>query len=432
MKTSFAASALAEPAMEASEGIIRKCVHCGFCTATCPTYILLGDELDSPRGRIYLIKELLENQRKPTAEDVKHIDRCLSCLSCMSTCPSDVNYMHLVDHARRYIEENYDRPLRDRFYRAVLSEILPYERRFKWAIRMGRPLRFLSSVIGKVEALLPVSAVLELLPDTMPKDRVQERTEATGTRGRVALLPGCAEPVLKPAYRAATLRLLTRMGFEPVVPESLGCCGAMTHHLGREDQTLSFIRKNVDVWHDEYEKGGLEAIVITASGCGTTVKDYQFILKDDPEYAERAKIVSGLAIDVSEFVHKHGLPACNREGSALRIAYHSACSLQHGQRVIAQPADLLRQAGFDVCTPAEAHLCCGSAGVYNVLQSTIAGKLGERKAERLHDLKADIVASGNVGCAVQLGRYVDVPVVHTVELLDWATGGPKPSELCEK
>ena len=427
MKTDFSPELLADPAMAASEAVIRKCVHCGFCTATCPTYVLLGDELDSPRGRIYLMKEMLENERQPSAEVVKHIDRCLSCLSCATTCPSGVNYMHLVDHARAYIEERYRRPWRDRMLRALLVRVLPYPSRFRLALQLARLFRPMQSALAKVPGFDPVAAMLGLAPAKVPAPVAATDSLARQPRGRVALLQGCAEPVLRPEYRAAAVRLLNRLGYDVIFAPGAGCCGALVHHMGRDADSLAAARRNVDAWTREIDGAGLDAIIVTASGCGTTIKDYGFMLREDAGFAAKAARVSGLARDISEFLAEQSLPV--GDGHGLRVAYHAACSLQHGQKVVDAPKRLLTEAGFTVRTPAEAHLCCGSAGTYNILQPALASQLGERKAQQLARLDVDIIATGNVGCAVQIGQRAGVPVVHTIELLDWATGGPQPDAL---
>ncbi|HTQ72019.1 MAG TPA: glycolate oxidase subunit GlcF [Acidocella sp.] len=427
MQTDFSPAQLADKDMAASEAVIRKCVHCGFCTATCPTYVLLGDELDSPRGRIYLIKDMLENERVPGPDVVKHIDRCLSCLACMTTCPSGVNYMHLVDHARAYIEARYRRPLAERALRAVVAEILPKPARLRAALQLARLARPLAPLLESVKPLRPAAAMLNLAPPHLPPQAALNAAATPGPRGRVVLLQGCAEPVLRPEIREASVRLLARCGYQVSFAQGEACCGALTHHMGKEDAALQSVRRNVDAWTREIERG-LEAIVITASGCGTMVKEYGFMLRGDPAYAAKAAKVSALAKDISEVLEAAGLPA--RAGvPALTVAYHSACSLQHGQKITAAPQALLRAAGFTVRMPAESHLCCGSAGTYNIFQPEIAAQLGNRKAENLSRLKPDVVAAGNIGCAVQLGRHMASPVVHTVELLDWATGGPVPAAL---
>ena len=427
MQTSFPPERLADPAMRASEAVIRKCVHCGFCTATCPTYVLLGDELDSPRGRIYLMKDMLENARTPTPEVVKHVDRCLSCLSCMTTCPSGVNYMHLVDHARTYIQNTYERPRSERWIRRLLAFVLPYSERFRWALTFAPLAKPLRPVLRRFNALRPLAAMLDLAPSHLPNPVSSMSTRLPGAKARVALLQGCAEPVLKPQFREATVRLLNRLGHDVIFAPGEGCCGALVHHMGREADAQAAARRNVDAWTAELEGKGLAAILVTASGCGTTIKDYGFLLRDDPAYAEKAARVSALAKDVTEYLVQIDFPA--GKGHGLNVAYHPACSLQHGQKVTDAPKRLLTRAGYTVRTPAEAHLCCGSAGTYNILQSEIANQLGERKAGHLDALAPDVIATGNIGCATQIARFSGVPVVHTVELLDWATGGPRPAAL---
>jgi len=431
MQTNFSPALLADPHMRESEKVIRSCVHCGFCTATCPTYLLLGDELDSPRGRIYLIKDMLENDRPATAEVVKHIDRCLSCLSCMTTCPSGVHYMHLVDHARAYIEASYQRPLADRALRAVLAWVLPSRGLFRAALllaRLGRPLAPLIARVPGFGARL--AAMLALaparLPDRDPTARpgVFPAAATSGARRRVALLTGCAQAVLAPRINAATIRLLNRVGVDVVLAEGEGCCGALVHHMGREDRALAQARANIDVWTREIDGGGLEAILITASGCGTTIKDYGFMLRDDPLYAEKAARVSARAKDITEYLNGLDLPLTNPNG--LTVAYHSACSMQHGQKITTEPKSLLRRAGYVVRDVPEGHICCGSAGTYNILQPEIAGQLRSRKVANIERVKPDVIAAGNIGCITQIAGGTAIPILHTVELLDWACGGPVP------
>jgi len=424
MQTRFSPAQLADPDMASSEAVIRKCVHCGFCTATCPTYVILGDELDSPRGRIYLMKEMLEQERAPTAEVVKHIDRCLSCLSCMTTCPSGVNYMHLVDHARAYIEDRYRRPMPERLIRWMLAKVLPFPKRFRLALALARLAKPIRPLFGKG----PLGAMLALAPARSPKPSVAEIAVPAEIKGRVALMQGCAEPVLRPEFREAAARLLTRAGYEVVATAGEGCCGALVHHMGRKAESLDFARANVDAWMVQIEGKGLDGILVTASGCGTTIKDYGFLLREDPAYAGKAARVSALAKDITEFLAGIELPPPSRP-QGLRVAYHAACSLQHGQKVTEAPKQLLQRAGYEVCIPAEAHLCCGSAGVYNILQPELAEAIGRRKADNLDRLEADVIAAGNIGCATQIALKAKAPVVHIVELLDWAHGGPAPEAL---
>jgi glycolate oxidase iron-sulfur subunit len=429
MRTEFTPDQLADPATAASEAVIRKCVHCGFCNATCPTHVLLGDELDSPRGRIYLVKDMLENDRAPSAEVVKHVDRCLSCLSCMTTCPSGVNYMHLIDHARGYIEQRYRRPALDRLFRALLAWVLPRPALFRRAIGLARLARPLAGVIARFAALGPIATMLQLAPDRRTPAPSAPSAKTVGARGRVALLQGCVEPVLAPEIRAASVRLLNRLGYDVVFAAGEACCGSLVRHMGREEASLEAARRNIDAWRREIDGTGLDAIIVTASGCGTTIKDYGWMLRDDPAYAADAARVSALARDISEFLAETGLPPGSGDG--LAVTYHSACSLQHGQKVTEAPRALLEAAGFAVRTPDEAHLCCGSAGTYNILQPEIAGRLLDRKLAMIARTAPAVIATGNIGCATQLARGATVPVVHTVELLDWATGGPVPPALAE-
>ncbi|HWK67520.1 MAG TPA: glycolate oxidase subunit GlcF [Rhizobiaceae bacterium] len=432
MQTTFTAEQLADPHVAESEKILRKCVHCGFCTATCPTYVTLGNELDSPRGRIYLIKDMLENGRPADDEIVTHIDRCLSCLACMTTCPSGVNYMHLVDHARAHIEKTYRRPLADRVIRGLLAAVLPYPRRFRAALKLARFGQPFLGLFERLRPLKPVGAMLRLAPSTVSEPASSTRpaifAPETRQRGRVAILTGCAQSVLEPGINEATIRLLTRLGIEVVVPEGEGCCGALVHHMGREEAALAAARRNVDAWIREIEGRGLDAIVVTASGCGTTVKDYGFMLRLDPAYAEKAARVSALAKDVTEYLAAVDLPSPAMR-PAMTVAYHSACSMHHGQKITRLPKDLLERAGFVVREPREGHLCCGSAGTYNILQPEISARLRDRKVKNIAATNAEIVATGNIGCMTQIADRAGMPIVHTVQLLDWAYGGPKPAAI---
>ena len=433
MQTNFTPEQLQDSAMASSEKILRTCVHCGFCTATCPTYLLLGDELDSPRGRIYLIKDMLESGKPASPEVVKHIDRCLSCLSCMTTCPSGVHYMHLVDHARSYIEATYTRPWHDRLLRGLLARILPYPSRFRLAIGAALLAKPLKGLVGGLPFLgNRLRAMIELAPAKMP-GRSPLSHPATfkpegERRGRVAILSGCAQPVLKPGFNEAAIRLLNRHGVEVVQPKGEGCCGALVHHMGREEQGHEFAKRNIDAWIAEMDGDGLDAIIITASGCGTTIKDYGFMFRDDPAYAEKAARVSAIAKDITEYALTLDLTEPVRE-TDLVVAYHSACSMQHGQAIRTEPKTLLKKAGFTVKDVPEGHICCGSAGTYNLLQPEIAAQLRARKVANIERTKPDLIATGNIGCMTQIGKGTEIPIVHTVELLDWATGGPMPETL---
>ena len=433
MQTNFSPDQLRDPELAESNTILRTCVHCGFCTATCPTFVLLGDELDSPRGRIYLIKDMLESGGPATEPVVRHVDRCLSCLSCMTTCPSGVHYMHLVDHARTHIENTYRRPLPERVLRSVLALVLPRP----WLMRLAllgagvaRPFR--SLLPGKGMMAQRLRALLALAPRRLPPPSAAQSPQvhrAEGKRrGRVALLTGCAQQVLAPEINEATIRLLTRLGIEVVIPRGMGCCGALTHHIGKHEPAMAAARANLAAWSAEAEGEGLDAVIINTSGCGTTVKDYGFMFRAEPEpWRGRAERISALAMDVSEYLSRIGY-APTRPAPALTVAYHAACSLQHGQKITVEPKALLRKAGFTVVEPAEGHLCCGSAGTYNMMQPAIATRLRERKLANLAARRPDLVAAGNIGCITQLSGG-DFPLVHTIELLDWMAGGPAPASL---
>jgi glycolate oxidase iron-sulfur subunit len=433
MKTTFTLAQLADPDTAESEKILRACVHCGFCNATCPTYVLDGNELDSPRGRIYLIKEMLEHDRPASAEVTEHIDRCLSCLACMTTCPSGVHYMHLVDHARAHIQETYKRPFGDRLLRAILANLMPYPRRFRPALdaaRLAKPFAPLAEAVG----FKRLAAMLRLSPWRRPHVRTAPQTfPAAGTptgarKGRVALLAGCVNDLLSPEINAATISVLTRHGIEVVVAEGSGCCGSLVDHMGHGAEALAQARANIDAWT---AAGDLDAILINASGCGTTVKDYGFMLREDAAYAARAARVSDRALDITEYLATIQLKRGNDAGG-LAVAYHAACSLQHGQRITRQPKELLANLGFAVKDIPDGHLCCGSAGTYNILQPDIARRLRERKVGTIERVRPDVIAAGNIGCIMQIASGTDLPVVHTVELIDWATGGSRPQSLRER
>jgi glycolate oxidase iron-sulfur subunit len=428
MQTNFSLAQLADPDTAESEKILRACVHCGFCTATCPTYLLLGDELDSPRGRIYLMKQMLEEGRAATATDAKHIDRCLSCLSCMTTCPSGVHYMHLVDHGREHIARTFKRPLAEEWYRRALAYVLPRPALFRLLMTGAAVARALGGAHWLPKRLGHALTLAPGMPAARAKtDRPHVWPAEGKRRGRVALLAGCVQPVMKPEINAATIRLLNRLGIEVVVAEGAGCCGALGHHMGYTDQSHALARANIAAWQREMKAGGLDAILITASGCGTTIKDYGFMFRAAPDIQAQAAEVSAKARDITEYLAEIGGLGTVASLPRLKVAYHSACSMQHGQRVIEPPRALLQAAGLHVVEIPEAHICCGSAGTYNLLQPELAGRLRERKAANIASVTPDLIATGNIGCMQQLGGAVGVPIVHTVELLDWATGGPAPA-----
>ena len=440
MQTTFTEKQLEDSGTARANEILRACVHCGFCTATCPTYQVLGDELDSPRGRIYMIKDMLENEREPDAKTVKHIDRCLSCLACMTTCPSGVHYMHLVDHARDYIEQKYKRPFTDRALRWILARILPYPMRFRVALlgaKIGRPFaRFMPDA--------RLRAMLEMAPKHIPpvsrNDDPQTFVSQAPRKMRVALMTGCAQKALNTDINDATIRLLTRLGAEVVVAEGAGCCGALTHHMGKTSESHATAAKNIRAWAAEMDNGGLDAIVINTSGCGTTVKDYGHMFRNEPLAADAAR-VAGIARDVSEVLVEltdgnweaapewAEVTKTPRPAEGMVVAYHAACSLQHGQQIKTHPKTLLKKAGFSIVEPKDSHLCCGSAGTYNLMQPEISQQLKERKVQTLEAKNPDVIAAGNIGCMMQIGSASAVPIVHSVELLDWAWGGPKPPAL---
>ena len=426
MQTNFTPEQLRDPATARANEILRSCVHCGFCTATCPTYQILGDELDSPRGRIYLIKDMLESGRPADERTVKHVDRCLSCLACMTTCPSGVHYMHLVDHARAHIEATYKRPLMDRLLRWTLAKVLPYPGRFRLALlgaKLARPLAgFLPD--KRLRAMLAMTP--KQIPPVSRNDDPQVFPATGPRRMRVALLTGCAQKALNTDINDATIRLLRRLGCDVVIAEGAACCGALTHHMGREREAREFAAANIRAWIAERNGQGLDAVVINTSGCGTTVKDYGHMFRATPLAADAA-IVAGMARDISELLESLQPKASAPE--PLRVAYHAACSLQHGQKIKSAPKDLLKMAGFEVVEPVDSHLCCGSAGTYNLLQPELSAELKRRKVTTLAAKKPDVIAAGNIGCMMQIASGSDIPVVHTVELLDWAHGGPKPRIL---
>lgn len=431
MQTNFTENQLRDPKIAEADAIIRKCVHCGLCTATCPTYVLLGDERDSPRGRIYLIKEMFESGGPAHQIVQHHLDRCLTCLSCTTTCPSGVDYMHLSDLARTHIQKTGKRSLKSRVIRALLAHILPYPGRFRLAIGLAalfKPLKQFFRSIGLKE----LGAMLELAP-SMQLKRAHYRGGGVarphiGREKRVALLTGCAQQVLRPGINDATLRLLARQGVEVNISSKAGCCGALAHHMGLEKDAVSAAKRNVDAWHDLMREEELDAIIINASGCGTMVKDYGHLLAREPGYARRAEEISKITVDIAEFLNDFNYDA-PRNWAAIRVAYHSACSLQHGQKITSEPITLLHQAGYTVVEVPDGHLCCGSAGTYNILQPDIANELRDQKVQNIESVKPDVIATGNIGCITQIAQGTDIPVVHTVELLDWALGGPCPSEL---
>ena len=428
MQTNFTEEQLKIKDNKSSEEIFKKCVHCGMCNATCPTFNLLGDELDGPRGRIYLIQDMLENEKKPTANIVKHIDRCLSCYSCMSTCPAGVNYMHLIDHGRKYIEKNYERSFFDKLIRNFLSKVLPDSKLFKLSI-------FLVKLVKPLKFLFPsrIKSMMDLTPTSFPKKilKIKEiyKTKNKKKVARVALLTGCVQKEISPQINESTIRILNRHGVEVVVPKKIRCCGSLNHHLGKNDEAHQDFINNINIWYDEYLKGNLDAILSNTSGCGTTMKDYGFIFRDDKKMKKKAKKISELTKDVSEYLLENLNLKFKKKEKKLRIAYHSACSMQHGQKIHSQPMNLLQKTKNEILEVPEGHICCGSAGTYNILQSKIAKELLKNKIKNIESLNPQIISTGNIGCITQISNGTNIPILHTIELLDWYTGGPKPKIL---
>jgi glycolate oxidase iron-sulfur subunit len=419
LQTSFAAEQLAKPEIAQADSILRTCVHLGFCTATCPTYVLFRDENDSPRGRIDLIAAMLTKGGAPEAKTVHHLDRCLSCLSCVTTCAVKVDYTHLIDIARDHIEQNFRRPLADRLLRLMLAKTLPYPRRLAAAMRLSRLARPFAGIMPR-----RLSNLVRLADRDARTELIEPQVIAAEgpRRMRVLLLAGCAQQALDGEINAATIRVLTRHGCEVVVAKGAGCCGALPLHMGRAQEAKALARTNVAAWSREFAND-VDAVVVNTSGCGTTVKDYGHLLGD-----ENSKQIGAMTKDVTELLAGIDLKMSG-DIAPYRVAYHDACSLQHGQRVEAPPRKLLTEAGFDVMDLPEKHFCCGSAGTYNLLQPEIAETLGQRKAAHAESIDPDVIAAGNLGCMVQIGRYTEVPVLHTVSLIDWATGGPMPAVL---
>jgi len=429
MQTNFTKKQLQDSNISSADGILRKCVHCGFCNATCPTYQIVGDELDGPRGRIYLIKDMLENDKPANEKIAKHIDRCLSCYACMTTCPSGVNYMHLVDHARNHIEKTFVRPFFDRFIRNLLSKILPSPILFRMAgysARLFYPFRFLFPK--------KIKNMMKYMPNSFPVSR-QENKEIYSpvgkTYARVALLTGCVQRVISPQINDATIDILNRHGVEVIVPKKVDCCGSLNHHLGKEELAHKSFINNINSWFKWYEEKNLDAILVTTSGCGTTLKDYGYIFRDHPdkELRRKAKMVSSLAKDVTEYLGKNIKLNYVKKDKKFTIAYHSACSMQHGQKIHSQPMDLLKKTGNEIVEIPDGHLCCGSAGTYNLLQDEMAAELLKRKVSNIDKVKPDFISTGNIGCMTQISSGTKIPIVHTIEILNWYTGGEKPTAI---
>ncbi len=425
MRTAFTAAQLEDPGLAEAAAAVRGCVHCGLCNATCPTYQVLGDERDGPRGRIQLMQRMLEANATPSATVVRHVDRCLSCLSCRTTCPSSVDYLRLVDEARAHIAQTYRRPASERWFRTFLAAVLPRPALFRLAMKaapLARPLgRLLPAPFRRMAALAPTSPPDGEAPEPGVYPAHGER------RMRVALLRGCVQRVLAPEIDRAAIRLLNRLGAEVVVPAGSGCCGALNHHMGLEASARRAAKANIAAWSKGLENGGLDRSVGTASGCGTLVEDYAHLLGPEPGWVFRAGKLGPLARDICELAEELGYRGQAPEPVA--VAYHAACSLQHGQRLPGLGERLLAAAGFALAPVSDPHLCCGSAGHYSLLQPEMAGELRSRKLAALTGGGPAVIASGNIGCLEHLRAGTDVPLVHTVELLDWAAGGERPARL---
>ena len=428
MQTTFSSEQLKNKNNKSTEEIVRKCVHCGMCNATCPTYQILGDELDGPRGRIYLIKDMLENNKPGNERIAKHLDRCLSCYGCMTTCPSGVNYMHLIDHGRNHLEKTFKRPIIQRIFRSFLSLTLPNPKIFK-------TLSILVNIVRPLSFIFPefIKNSMKLMPATLPKKTLKTQKIYSVTKkipvARVALLTGCVQRVISPEINESTIRLLNRYNVEVIVLPEINCCGSLDHHMGKEKAAHELFKKNINLWYDEYLNNGLTAIISNTSGCGTTLKDYGFIFRDDKEMRKKAKKVSELTKDVSEFLDKDIKLNFKKNEKTYKIAYHSPCSMQHGQKVHQQPINLIEKTGNQVLNIPEGHLCCGSAGTYNILQQKIAKTLLKNKIKNIEKIEPDFISTGNIGCISQISSGTNIPIVHTVEIIDWLTGGPKPNKL---
>jgi len=428
MQTTFSPEQLKNKNNKSTEEIVRKCVHCGMCNATCPTYQILGDELDGPRGRIYLIKDMLENNKPGNEKIAKHLDRCLSCYGCMTTCPSGVNYMHLIDHGKNHLEKTFKRPIIQRIFRSFLSLTLPNPKVF-------RTLSVLVNIVRPLNFIFPefIKNSMKLMPARLPKKTLKIQKIYSVTKkipvARVALLTGCVQRVISPEINESTIRLLNRHQVEVIVLPEINCCGSLDHHMGKEKAAHELFKKNINLWYDEYLNNGLTAIISNTSGCGTTLKDYGFIFRDDKEMKKKAKKISELTKDVSEFLDKDIKLDFKKNDKTYKIAYHSPCSMQHGQKVHQQPINLIEKTGNEVINIPEGHLCCGSAGTYNILQQKIAQTLLKNKVENIEKVEPDFISTGNIGCMSQISSGTNIPIVHTVEIIDWLTGGPKPNKL---
>lgn len=424
MQTHFTAQQLQHPDIQAADGILRRCVHCGFCTATCPTYQVTGDELDGPRGRIYLIKGLLENDAVASDAVVRHLDRCLSCLACMTTCPSGVDYMHLMDLARPRIANHPARGWFVNLQRTLMARLLP---RAAMLRPVFAPLRALLGRLPLPGKLAAVGGLLRTAPAGSSAPLADHYPATAPRRGTVALLAGCVQQALGQEINHATVRVLNRYGFDVDILKD-ACCGAIAHHLGDTDRARDQAGRNVAAW--SLHAAAWQAILVNASGCGTMLKDYGHLLHMDGTSGPQAVRLAPLFQDICEFLAAQAAPAANATGpNAVTVICHTPCSLRHGQRVIDASRVLLQRAGLRVITAPNDGTCCGSAGTYNVLQPDLAATLGRNKAAALDRVRGDVVATGNLGCLLQMARFSTLPMVHNIQLLDWAGGGPLPPAL---
>jgi len=403
MQTSLPQALLATESGTRANEILRNCVHCGFCNATCPTYQLTGDELDGPRGRIYLIKQVLEGN-KPTDKTQLHLDRCLTCRACETTCPSGVDYHLLLDTGRELLEQSVPRPLPARLVRRALRLVLPWPARFTPLLRTAQLLR----------PLLP-AAMKQKIP-VRNKDK-RPRPQQQHAR-RILLLTGCVQDAMSPQINAATIRVLHALGIQTLTRSSSGCCGAVSHHLGATDEALGFMRRNIDAWWPDIEQGA-QAVVVTASGCAPMVKDYGQLLANDTAYADKASRVSELAKDISEIIAAEDFRTVIRQAAGnQKIAFHSPCTLQHAQRITGSVEQILGQAGYTLTPVTDSHLCCGSAGTYSILQPQLSGRLRDNKLAALQAGQPDMIATANIGCLAHMASHAEVPVKHWIEYLD--------------
>jgi len=404
MQTRLSADFLNTLQGQQADEILRSCVHCGFCTATCPTYQLLGDELDSPRGRIYLIKQMLEGDTA-TEKTRSHLDRCLTCRACETTCPSGVQYGKLVDIGREVVEQQVPRSWRERSKRYLLRQVIPQPKRFALLLKLG--------LLAK--PLLPAN-LQKKIPRPQPKTAWPQHTQ---TR-RMLVLSGCAQQVVTAQTNLAAARILNRLGIELLQEPGVQCCGAVSQHLSATDEARRTIRHNIDRWWPYIEQG-IEAIVVTASGCGVMVKDYAHLMADDADYADKAKKVSELARDISEILAAENLSTLLKPHSGQRIAFHSPCTLQHGLQLNGVVENILQQAGFELTPVVDSHLCCGSAGTYSILQPELSSQLLHNKLDNLQRPQPELIATANIGCQMHLATEAEVPVIHWLELIDQAT-----------